>query len=76
MDTKHPIAAHIEKTGESLEKFGERFGVSNVTVSRWINGHRRPAATMAERIERETGIDARALLGIPKAKAQKTGAAA
>jgi transcriptional regulator with XRE-family HTH domain len=74
MSTKHPIADHLEKTGESPEKFGERFGVSKVTVNRWINRRRTPEPTMAQRIENETGIDARELLGIPKRKKTAEGA--
>jgi transcriptional regulator with XRE-family HTH domain len=68
MTTTHPIAAHLEKTGQKPRALAKRLGVSPVTVSRWINGHRRPEPEMAEKIETETGIDARVLLGIPKRK--------
>lgn len=38
----HEIAALRNRLGESLKKFGERFGVSESTVHTWETGKRHP----------------------------------
>lgn len=73
----HPLREYRSKHRPPLSqsKLGERLGVTKFAVSKWESGARNIEAPMAEKIEAETGIDARILLGIPKKKSREVEAA-
>lgn len=61
----HPIAAYRQQLGVSQKTFAERVGCKRWMINRIERGERTPSPALASRIQRETGIDARKIMGIP-----------
>lgn len=53
--------------GITQDQFAQRLGVSRLTVSQLLNGHRSLTAATAVRLERETGVRAEQWLGMQQA---------
>lgn len=58
MDTVHPIQGFRARNGLSRQEFGERVGVSRVTVRRWEVGDRQIDVEFIALIVAVTGIPA------------------
>ena len=49
------LREYLSDKSITVRDFAERLGVSPVTVSRWLNGQRRPEWSLLAKIEAETG---------------------
>lgn len=58
---------YLDLTDTKQEAFAKRLGVSQATVSDWVNGEHMPSAERLVAISRETGISVDKLLADVKA---------
>jgi transcriptional regulator with XRE-family HTH domain len=63
--SNHPLSEWLKTRGEMQKEFAARVRTSESHLSQIISGQRRPSPSLAVRMEQETKIDARRLLGIP-----------
>ncbi|HEY5306621.1 MAG TPA: helix-turn-helix transcriptional regulator [Pseudolabrys sp.] len=66
------LAALIEAEELTLEAFGAKVGVSDVTVHRWVKGKARPSYEKACEIARATGGKVSVAAFYPPAEARAT----
>lgn len=64
MTNTHPITEYRTGAGISQAAFADRVGCKRSMMNLIEKGERRPSPELAGRIQAETGIDARVLLGI------------
>ena len=54
-DTHMQLNEYLATRKVKPAQFAQAIGVEASTVSRWLNGHRRPSLALIDRINRETG---------------------
>lgn len=59
MTAREKLAEWIKTRGLKKQFVAEQLGVYHVTLSFWLNGHRKPDLTSAVKIEDLTGIPSR-----------------
>ncbi|MFC6487329.1 YdaS family helix-turn-helix protein [Nitratireductor sp. GCM10026969] len=55
-EAKHPLKAHREETGDTLEKLARHLNVHKTTIMRWENGEVLIPVDRLADVERITGI--------------------
>lgn len=65
MSETHPLTLYRQAVEISQAELARRVGCKRSMMNLIEKGARRPSADLAWRIQSETGIDARRLLGIP-----------
>jgi transcriptional regulator with XRE-family HTH domain len=56
------LSAAIAQIGITQKELAERFGVTQQTVSNWVNGVSEPSASQLQELSRLSGIDAMDIL--------------
>ena len=56
------LSAAIAQIGITQKELAERFGVTQQTVSNWVNGVSEPSAAQLQELSRLSGIDAMDIL--------------
>ena len=56
------LSAVIAQIGITQKELAERFGVTQQTVSNWVNGVSEPSASQLQELSRLSGIDAMDIL--------------
>jgi len=56
------LRAAIAQIGITQKELAERFGVTQQTVSNWVNGVSEPSASQLQELSRLSGIDAMDIL--------------
>ena len=56
------LAAVIAQIGITQKELAERFGVTQQTVSNWVNGVSEPSGSQLQELSRLSGIDAMDIL--------------
>ena len=65
MNEQHPISEFCKAAGITQAALASKVGCKRWMINRIVKRERTPSPQLAARIQEETGIDARKLLGIP-----------